>query len=115
MVLAIFFCGNLLFAQEEDLTIGNVTIPRDFIHAGQDYSRGVYHVVLSYQDGVPVFLVHDKNKELLFTEMAAIKPNKNIKVRNYRIRREMLKNNEFFRIMVIKPEKLVNAFFLIKK
>lgn len=115
LIIALLSGGSALFAQQEDLTIGNVAIPRDFVHDGREYSRGVYHVVLSYQDEIPVFLVHDKKREFLFSEMAAIKPNQDIKVRNYRIKKQMLKDNEYFRLMVIKPEKILIAFFLIKK
>ncbi len=115
IIIGLLFGLNVVFAQQEDLTIGNVAVPMDFVHEGREYSRGVYHVVLTYQDEIPVFLVHDGNREFLFSEMAAVKPNRDIKVRNYRVRRQMLKENEYFRLMVIKPEKLLMAYFLIKK
>ena len=58
----------------------------------------------------------NKKKELLFEEMAVLKPyTGKYKKFKYRVKKEMLKGYEYFRIKVTKPDNLVMAYFLIKK
>ena len=100
----------------EDLNLGRVYFPRAFVHAGKDYDKGVYRMSLMEKEGVPWFKVFDKKKELLFEEMAVVKPYEGKSKRfRYRIRKEMLKGYEYFRIMVIKPDKRIMAYFLVKQ
>ena len=101
-----------------DFKIGNVRIPRDFVHAGKDYKRGVYWVTLNSKDGVPYFHIHNRKKELLFEEMAVLQ------VRNrrtapkriwHRVNRTIMRGAEYYRIKVTRPDSYIKAFLLIKK
>ena len=102
--------------QDKDINLGSINFPRAFVHAGKDYDKGIYLVTLTEKHGVPWFKVSNKKKELLFEEMAVVKPykgrRKNFK---YRVRKGFLKGYEYFRIRVIKPDKMVMAFFMVKK
>jgi hypothetical protein len=111
-----------VFAEEEetasqspDITVGNITIPRSFIHAGKNYDKGVYYVTVTAKEGVPYFNIHNRNKELLFEEMAVVKPNKSKSRFTHRVRRGFLPNYEYFRLKVITPEAQMMAFFLVKE
>lgn len=103
-------------AQGADINLGKIYFPKSFVHAGKDYNKGVYKVLLTAKDGIPYFNVSNKNNELLIEEMAVIKPYegkyKNFK---YRVKKELLKGYEYFRIKVTKPDNLIMAYFLIKK
>jgi len=100
----------------QDINIGKVYFPRPFLHEGKDFKKGVYMVSLTEKDGEPYFKVSDKNKKLLFEELAVVKSyKKGRKNFKYRVRKGMLKGYEYFRIKVIKPGKLIMAYFLIKK
>lgn len=57
-----------------DVKIGSVRVPRAFIHAGKEYSKGNYFVTLIAKEGVPYFNVSDQKKELLFEELAVLIP-----------------------------------------
>ncbi len=102
--------------QEKDINLGKINFPRAFVHAGKDYNKGVYQVTLTEKDGFPWFKVFNEKKELLFDEMAVVKPytrkRKNFK---YIVRKGLLKEYEYFRIRVIKPDKMIMAFFLVKQ
>jgi len=99
----------------ENIQINNVNIPKDFIHDGKDFVKGIYHMSLTEKDGVAVFLVHNKENELLFEEIAVIKPylgkGKEFKPR---INKTALKDYEYYRVKVTTPESLYMAFFLLK-
>jgi hypothetical protein len=102
--------------QDKDINLGSINFPRPFVHAGKDYDKGIYLVTLTEKHGIPWFKVSNKKKELLFEEMAVVKPykgrRKNFK---YRIRKGFLKGYEYFRIRVITSDKIILAFFLVKK
>jgi hypothetical protein len=102
--------------QDKDINLGRVYFPKAFVHAGKDYNKGVYLVTLTEKEGFPWFKIFNKNKELLFDEMAVVKPYKGRR-RNfkYRVRKGLLKGYEYFRIRVIKPDKMIMAFFLVKQ
>jgi hypothetical protein len=105
-----------LYAEEsEGINLGKVYIPKDFIHAQKDYQKGTYRMKLINKEGTPYFQVYDKNNQLLFEEMAVIKPNtgkaKNFK---YRIHKELLRGYEYYRVKVTKPDQLEMAYFLLK-
>jgi hypothetical protein len=100
----------------KDINIGRVYFPRAFVQNKKDYKRGVYRVILTEKDGVPYFNVYNKKKVLLFEEMGVVKPYKSkYKKFRYRVKKELLKNYEYFRIRVTKPNKLIMAHFLIKQ
>jgi hypothetical protein len=99
-----------------DIKIGNVRIPRNFIHSGKDYNRGIYYVTLTNNKGVPYFNVYNPKKELLFEEMAVLV------LRNYKgkakklrhwIRKGLLRGNEYYRIRVTRADSHIMAFLLI--
>jgi hypothetical protein len=100
----------------EDLNLGRIYFPRAFVHAGKNYDKGVYRMSLTEKEGVPWFKVFDKKKELLFEEMAVVKPYKGKSRRfRFRIRKQMLKGYEYFRITVTKPDKRIIAYFFVKQ
>ncbi len=103
-------------AADQDFELGRIYFPRDFIHAGKDYTRGAYTVTLTEKDGFPWFKVFSKEKELLFEEMAVVKLSKTRRnIRRFRVSKNVLGGYEYFRIAVKKPEGRVMAFFLLKK
>lgn len=103
-------------AQPEETDLGKVYIPRDFVHADKDYTKGIYNISLFEKDGAPWFKVFNKNKELLFEELAVVKAYKGKAKRSkLRIHKEFLKDFEYFRILVIKPDSRILAYFLVKQ
>jgi hypothetical protein len=102
-------------AKEPDINVGNISIPSSFIHAGKNYDKGVYYVILTAKEGVPYFNVHNQKKELLFEEMAVVKPNTSRAKFTYRVKRGFLANHEYFRVKVIKPDAQLIAFLLVKE
>jgi hypothetical protein len=103
-------------AQPEETDLGKVYIPKDFVHADKDYKKGIYFISLFDKEGAPWFKVYNNKKELLFEELAVVKPFKGkAKQSKPRVRKEFLKDFEYFRIMVIKPENRILAYFLVKQ
>lgn len=101
---------------KKDIKLGKIYFPRAFVHDSKDFKRGVYKVILTDKDGIPYFNVLTKKDELLFEEMAVVKKNKRkFKKFKYRLRKELLRGYEYFRIKVTKPENLYFAYFLLKK
>jgi hypothetical protein len=100
-----------------DIKIGNVRIPRAFIHAGKDYSKGIYYITLKAKNGIPYFNVHNRKKELLFEELAVLK-NRDYKGKAKKFRhwvhREFLRGYEYYRIKVIRPDSHIMAYLLLK-
>lgn len=99
-----------------DVVIGNVRIPRPFVHAGKDYQGGTYYMTLKNNpEGIPYFYIHNAKKELLFEELAVIKPysGKSKKFKLH-VKKEMLKGYEYYRVKIFHPEKEIIAFFLVK-
>lgn len=100
----------------EEINLGRIYFPRDFIHANKDYKKGVYRVKLIYKDEMPYFQVSNRKGELLFDELAVVKPYEGKSKRfKYRVKPEMLRGYEYFRIKVTKPDKLIMAYFLVKE
>lgn len=115
IILTIFLSFALL-SQVQEINLGKVYFPKSFVHASKDYNKGVYRVILTEKEGVPYFKILNKKKELLFEEMAVIKPYEGkSKKFKYRLKKEMLKGYEYFRIKVTKPDNLVMAYFIVKK
>lgn len=105
-----------LLAQSQDINLGKINFPQAYIHAGQEFPQGNYEVVLTMKDAVPFFNVYNSQQELLFEELAIIKTHSASKMAApYRLKKEFLKNEEYFRIMVIKPDQWLMGFFLVKK
>lgn len=103
-------------AQPEETDLGKVYIPRDFVHADKDYSKGNYFISLFDKDGAPWFKVYNNKKEQLFEELAVVKVYKGkAKQSKLRVKKEFLKDFEYFRILVIKPESRILAYFLVKQ
>jgi len=101
-------------AVETDL--GQVQIPLPFIHSGKEYPAGVYRMAFTEKDDGVFFLVRNRKKELLFEELAAVKPNSVTgKQFRFHLKKGMLKGKEYFWVRVEKPDRFVMAFFLIKK
>jgi|GEM_PF-947881 len=101
----------------DEIDLGNINFPRDFIHKQMDHKKGVYQVKLitkEYED-IPFFQIYDKENQLLFEEMALVIPRKSKYGKfKYRVNRRIL-NNEHFMIRVTRPDKYLYAFFFIKK
>jgi hypothetical protein len=107
--------GVVSFAQTADIDLGRVFFPKDFVHSAKDYGKGIYRVMLTQKDNVPFFSVYSPKKELLFDEMAVLKPFETKTGRKgWRVRKELLKGDEYFRLRVLKPGQLVMAYFLLK-
>lgn len=103
-------------AQPEETDLGKVYIPRDFVHADKDYSKGNYYISLFEKDGAPWFKVFNNKKEPLFEELAVVKAYKGkAKQSKPRVHKEFLKDFEYFRILVVKPDSRLLAYFLIKQ
>jgi hypothetical protein len=108
------FAGEIDFSAL-DIKVGYITIPRPFIHARKNYDKGIYYVTLTAKEGIPYFNVHNQKKELLFEELAVVKPTKSKYKFKYRVRKGFLKGYEYFKLKVVKPEADIIAFFLVKK
>ena len=103
------------FAQTTDMNLGRVFFPRDFVHSGKDFPKGTYCVLLTQKDNAPFFRISNSKKEPLFDEMAVIKSKESKGFKSgWRVRKELLRGNEYFRLRVIKPGELVTGYFLIK-
>jgi hypothetical protein len=99
-----------------DVGLGQVHIPKPFIHGGQEYPAGNYRIVLTQKEAEPFFQVMNGKKEVLFEEMAAVKPFPPTSGKKFsqRVKKGMLKENEYFRIRVERPGQVISAYFLIK-
>lgn len=102
--------------EEIDITLGSIRFPRPFIHAQKDYDQGIYYITLTAKAGVPYFNVHTQTQELLFEEMAVVKPykGKSGKVK-YRVKKGFSNKREHFNLKVITSTHRIMAFFLVKK
>jgi hypothetical protein len=101
---------------EIDITLGSISFPRPFIHAQKDYDQGIYYITLTAKAGVPYFNVYTQTQELLFEEMAVVKPNKGKPGKyKYRLKKGFLNKQEYFNLKVITPSHRIMAFFLVKK
>jgi hypothetical protein len=102
----------------DEINLGNINFPRDFIHKQTDHKKGVYQVKLITKENedIPYFQVYDKDNQLLFEEMALVIPRKaKFGKFKYRIIKRLVNGQEHFMIRVTKPDKYIYAFFFIKK
>ena len=103
-------------AQTNDVELGRIYIPKDFVHGEKDYKKGIYYMTLTEKDGQYTFNVLNRKKEPLFQERAVVVPDERKGARfKFRIKKEMLKGYEYFRVMVIQPKQRIIAYFLIKQ
>jgi hypothetical protein len=116
-IFALLFPGLVICQnQNVDISLGKIYFPRPFIHAGKNYNKGVYWLILTEKDNVPYFKVLTKKHELLFEERAALAPYKGrSKKFKYKLKKELLRGYEYFRVKVTKPDGLVMAYFLLEK
>jgi len=112
----LFPCLTVSQSQNVDISLGKVYFPRPFVHAGKNYNKGIYWMVLTEKEKVPYFKVLTKDHELLFEEMAVTAPYKGrAKKFKYRVKKELLRGYEYFRVKVTKPDNLIMAYFLLEK
>jgi hypothetical protein len=115
-LMGLFLLPFMIPAQSQDINLGKINFPQSYIHAGKEFPAGKYAVVLTVKDTVPFFNVYDPQKELLFEEMAIVKARSGSgKSSAYRVKKEFLKGDEYFRIMVIKSNQWLLGYFLVKK
>jgi hypothetical protein len=100
---------------ETVLNLGKINFPRDFIHKGNPFEKGVYFVNLIKKDNALYFQVFRQKEQPLLEELAVIKPNSSKKKFNYKLQKELLRGEEYFRISVIRPDQNIIAYFLVKK
>ncbi|HDP95830.1 MAG TPA: hypothetical protein ENN40_10795 [Candidatus Aminicenantes bacterium] len=114
LLILVFVVDSPLVAQ--DLNLGNIHIPRAFVHGDTSYEAGVYRLVLTEKEGDPWFHVHDAQGNRLFEEMGVVKTEAAPRMRRaFRLQREMLRGYEYYRVRVIQPHRWVMAYFLLKK
>lgn len=106
-----------LQAQEaaQPLSIGPITVPHAFVHAGKDFPKGRYILTLSTDAEHPAFTVQDAAKAPLFEEMAVVKESPRPVRKGFRVKREMLKGQEYYRICVRKGDRMYLLFLLLQK
>jgi len=101
--------------KNEEINLGRIYFPKAFVHAKKDYNRGVYRVKFTKKDDIPYFIIMSKKREPLFEEIAIVKVYKGkYKKFRYRLKREMLRGYEYFRIKLTRPDNFYMAYFLIK-
>lgn len=102
--------------QAQELNVGRIYFPRKFVHANKDYPRGVYLVKLLEKEAKWYFQVSNKKGEFLFEELGIVKPYKSKRKKfRFRVRKEILRGYEYFRVRVTKPNEVISAYFLLKK
>jgi len=106
----------LLSAQNQDISLGGIDFPQAYIHAGTEFPKGNYAVVLTLRDNVPFFNVYNSEQGLLFEEMAIVQARSGSKRSvPQQVKKGMVKGQEYFRITVVKPDQLLMGYFLVKK
>lgn len=103
-------------AEQPEIPVGKISIPRPFIHAGKEYDKGVYFMEVIEKSGEKWFKVSDeKTKDPLFEELAVVKTWKSRgKGRGVQIQKQFLKKFEYFRVAVNRDGEKIMAFFLVK-
>ncbi len=116
LIAALVFSGFALSAADNnEQKLGRIFFPKDFVHAGKDYKRGSYIVKIAYGD-TPKFFVSDRKGNMLFEELAVTKEYKGKSRKfKFRLRKELLKGYEYFRIQVTRPDNIYLGYFLLKK
>jgi hypothetical protein len=116
VLTGIIILSFLLGAEDNILNLGKIQFPRPFVHAQQNFGKGIYRVFLTQKEDAMYFKVFNVKNEFLFEEMAITKPyqgkSKNFR---FRIKRELLKGNEYFRLQITRPDNIYLAFFLLQQ
>jgi hypothetical protein len=121
MTKKLFLIGGLLMAavlsaQGQDISLGGIDFPQAYVHAGTEYPKGNYAVVLTFKDDVPYFCVYNSEQGLLFEELAIVKARPGgRKSGPFSVRKGIVKDAEYFRIMVVRPDQWLMGYFLAKK
>ncbi len=93
-----------------------IRFPEAFIHAGREYPAGDYWLVLAVKDGQPFFAVHNARKELLFEDLAVVKPRRGGRTgSSFWVEKRFMTEREYFRIKVTTPGEWLVGYFLVKK
>lgn len=93
-----------------------IRFPAAFIHAGREYPAGDYWLVLAVRDGQPFFAVHDAQKELLFEDLAVVKPRRGGRTgSSFWVEKRFMTEREYFRVKVTTPGEWLVGYFLVKK
>jgi hypothetical protein len=93
-----------------------IRFPQAFVHAGKEYAAGDYWLVLTARDGQPVFTVRNPQQELLFDDLAIVKPRSGKRSgRGFVVSKHLMKDGEYFRVKVTTPGEWLLGYFLVKK
>jgi len=115
-IIVLTLLSTLLLAQSQDMNLKKINFPQAFVHAGKEFPAGPYWVVLTSKEGQPLFTVHNAQQELLFEELAVVKARSGGKMNApFRVKKEFLKEREYFRIRVSTPSQWLMGYFLVKK
>lgn len=123
IIVMLLFSTSVIMGQTEEQTqekkpevsIGNIVISKPFIHADKEYNAGTYWITITDKEGIPYFVVHNQNKEVLFDELAIVKPfNAGKRKFKMQVTKGFLKSQEYYRIKVKQPDKILLAYFLVK-
>jgi hypothetical protein len=120
ITLIMLLSGSMLCTAADfkdlNMTIGKVRISKPFIHAGKDFEKGIYWVTLTAKDGIPYFNIHNPKKELLFEELAIVKPFETTSKKfTPHVTKGFLKSGKYFRIKVKRPDAFVLCYLLLKQ
>lgn len=93
-----------------------VRFPLAFIHAGKEYAAGDYWLILGEKESQPVFFVRNAQEEVLFEELAVVKPRSGGRSgRGFAVNKQMTKDGEYFRVKVTTAAEWLMGYFLVKK
>ncbi len=107
VIITILVLTFVLFSYERN--IGNVYFP-SFVHKGQVYKAGIYKVKVNDENGSYYFSLFKKGN-LVLKELAVLKPAKH----PFKgIKKQVLKEKEYFRIKFYHDKNLVMGYFFLK-
>jgi len=108
VLFIIFMFSFSLFCFEKDL--GDIKFPYSFVFKGKTYDSGTYNVNVKLEGNDYYFYLY-KNGELQIKEMAVVmESDKSFSG----VRKEILKNKEYFRIRFYHDNKYIMGYFLIE-
>jgi hypothetical protein len=103
--------------QPQGRDLKTVRFPKAFIHAGKEYPAGDYRLVLIVKEGVPMFSVQDAARmEPLFEDLAVVKARNGARTGTTRLLSgQLMRDKEYFRVIIAAPGEWLVGFFLVKK
>jgi len=102
--------------QAQDIDLKTIHFPQAFIHAGKEYPAGDYRMVLTVKDGQPLFTVSGAQQpEPLFEELAIVKTKGGAGSPHPRVKKDFLRDKEYFRIKVTMSGQWLMGYFLVKR